>query len=157
MDKSEFTRRVIAMERTLYRISHTYLQNDADCADAVQDALLGAFSHIHQLREEKYFKTWLIRILIHSCYSIIKKSKRMTPIELPEGTWVDSAYPELDAAIMELPLTERMPVVMHYIEGVSIAEIARATDTPEGTIKWRMSKARQKLRYELSEEEALQV
>lgn len=155
MDKSEFARNVLAMERTLYRISHIYLQNDADCADAVQDALMNAFSHIHQLREAKYFKTWLIRILIHSCYSIIKKNKRIVPGELPEMVWVDSSYRELYAAIMELPLPERVPIVMHYIEGFTIAEIAQATDTPEGTVKWRMSKARQKLRNELNEEEAL--
>lgn len=49
------------MERKLYRVCRAMRLNDADAQDAVQEALLKAYKNIENLREEKYFETWLIR------------------------------------------------------------------------------------------------
>ena len=67
MNRTDFILRVRGCERRLYRVARTMLRSDADCEDAVQEALLKAWSKLGSLREEQFFETWLIRILINEC------------------------------------------------------------------------------------------
>ena len=67
MVKEQFTREVLAAEKNMYYIAKSILGNDEDCADAMQNAILNAYSNLASLREEKYFRTWLTRILINEC------------------------------------------------------------------------------------------
>ena len=76
MNDQEFTMRVRLMERKLYRIAHAILWNDADCADAIQEAVFKGWMKRSGLREERYFETWLVRILINECKNIIRRQKR---------------------------------------------------------------------------------
>ncbi|MGN0402919.1 MAG: sigma factor, partial [Acetatifactor sp.] len=61
---------VLGAEETLFHISFSILRNEQDCADAVQEAILKAYSCLDKLRDEKYFKTWIVRILLNECYGI---------------------------------------------------------------------------------------
>lgn len=161
MNKYEFAERVMSMEKTLYHVSYTLLHNDHDCADAVQEAVTIAYAKLEQLKFAHYFQTWVIRILINECYNILRKRKRTTPLDADAFDCADKSatFTEqyeaimLHDAIMSLPLEERMPIVLHYLEGFTVAEISRIVGSPEGTIKWRMSKARKKMRTYLGEEE----
>ena len=65
MRQADFIRRARACERRLYRVARTMLPREADCEDAVQEALLRAWDRLDTLRNEAYFETWLIRILIN--------------------------------------------------------------------------------------------
>jgi RNA polymerase sigma-70 factor (ECF subfamily) len=60
MDKNEFSEKVLEAEQTLYRISKSILINDADCEDAVQEAVLKAYLKRNSLREENIFKHGLL-------------------------------------------------------------------------------------------------
>jgi len=85
MDEAFFTREVKARERSLYRIAISYLRQDADAADAVQDALLTAWEKRHSLRETDYFGTWLTRILINGCKTRLRSKPREERLnELPD-------------------------------------------------------------------------
>ena len=65
MDKQTFSDEVRRMERSLYRVAMSYTGNAPDAADAVQEALLRAWNRRGTLRDEQYFGTWLMRILIN--------------------------------------------------------------------------------------------
>ena len=67
MDRQFFIASAQAMERSMYCIARSYLRCEADCEDALQNALLRAWEKRNTLREERYFRTWLTRILINSC------------------------------------------------------------------------------------------
>ena len=67
MTRDEFSKRVLESEQTLYRISMSMLKNETDCEDAVQTAILTAYEKLSTLKEEQYFRTWLVRILINIC------------------------------------------------------------------------------------------
>ena len=56
----------------LYRISKSILKHDADCEDAVQEAITIAFEKLHTLRKDCYAKTWLVRIVMNECYKIAR-------------------------------------------------------------------------------------
>ena len=59
----------------MYHIAKSLLYNDADCADAIQEAIVKAFVKLHTLKDDSYAKTWLIRIVMNECYAIMRKEK----------------------------------------------------------------------------------
>ena len=150
MRQADFTQRVRACERRLYRVARTMLPRECDCEDAVQEALLRAWDRLDTLREEKYFETWLMRILINQCRTFYRR-RPPAPAQLTE----DIPGPEGgDAALLEalaaLPQKSRVTLELHYIEGYSVAETARILRLPEGTVKWRLSKGRAQLKQILN-------
>lgn len=148
MDKQRFTELVLEAENTLYRVAWSILGNDADCQDAVQEAVLRAWERLDSLREPRYFRTWLIRILIRECCRLRRAGGRFVPLE---------SRPELPAPdrgavwqeIQALPEPLRLPVVLHYVEGYGVAKVGELLGLPAGTVKSRLSKARRVLRMEL--------
>ena len=81
MDREKFTQEVLKSENTMYHIAKGMLKSESDCEDVVSEAVLKAYTKIHTLKEEKYFKTWLIRILINECYKKLREYKRVVSIE----------------------------------------------------------------------------
>lgn len=157
MNRNEFIQAVRDAEDSLYHVSKAILKNDQDCGDAVQEALLTAYEKLYTLKEDKYFKTWLTRILINECYSIIKKKKRLVPYEEyleDAGAWETDKYTDLYLAIQALPEELRVLVTLYYIEGFSVKETGEILHLAQGTVKSRLHKARALLRDSLQEEEA---
>lgn len=156
MDKQQFVAKVTAREQTLYRVARSMLRNEADEQDAVQEAVLKAWAKRNTLREERYFATWLVRILINECKSIHRKQSRLVLM----ATWVEDSlgeshadmHGELDAMLDTLPERLRLPVVLHYVEGFPVKDIASMLHCPQGTIKKRLFDARKALRLELEQE-----
>ena len=149
MNKQEFTQRVLEAEPTMYRVAKTIAVNEKDCEDAVQEAILIAYDKLSSLREEQYFKTWLIRILINECYRVIKKRGSVVSFEeyMADKTAPDSNVDtELRDAVMGLPQKIRMVVVLHYIEGYGVEEIGYMMKIPTGTVKSRLHKGRKLLK-----------
>lgn len=156
MTKDAFIREVRNAETMLYHISKSILKNDADCGDAVQETLLKVYEKLPMLKEEKFFRTWITRILINECKGILRKQKKVVPYEDymdNERLSEENRYHHLYMAIMELPEDLRILVTLYYIEGFSQKEISEILELPEGTIKSRLSRARDFLKVQLSDEE----
>lgn len=149
MNDQEFMARTRSMERKLYRIAHAILWNDADCADAIQEAVFKGWMKKGSLREGKYFETWLVRILINECKNLIRKQK-LTPLPLNEAIAGvqpgPDEDPQLRAALMELPEKYRMPLLLHHLEGYALADIAQMLNMPQTMVKSRLHQARGALR-----------
>ena len=148
MDKEAFANIVLSSTDSLYRVSKSILKNDADCEDAVQEAIATGFSKLNTLQQEGYAKTWLTRILIHECYSLLKKrEKNAVMLAEPEDEeYVQSDYSDLYDALGTLKKEYRLTIVLHYLEGYSIEEISEIMRTPSGTVKSRLSRGRRDLR-----------
>lgn len=152
MNKMEFSDRVRACERRLYRIARTMLKSDADCEDAVQEALLKAWAKLPALREDAYFETWLMRILINQCRTFYRRRAR-AEVELTEDIPSrETGDSTLLDALMKLPEKPRVALELHYIEGYDVKACARMLGVPEGTVKWRLHQGRKLLKRELGEE-----
>lgn len=76
MTKETLGQLIIGSEETMYRIAKSLLYNDADCADAIQEAIVKAFAKLHTLKDDSYAKTWLIRIVMNECYAIMRKREK---------------------------------------------------------------------------------
>ena len=152
MDREFFIREIEAHSGMLYRVACTILRNDDACRDALQDTALKAWEKRHTLREERYFRTWITRILINACYDAQRKRRRIVSLEdIPEPS-VAPPDPALALALQALPEKLRLPLVLFYSEGMSYDEIARALRLPVSTIRGRIHRAKGELRKELDAE-----
>ena len=157
-EKRWFTDEVQTMLDTLYRVAYALLQNDADAQDAVQGSIEHAYASLGALKERKKFRAWLVRILKNECYHILRQKKRVIPLaELPETGAEPFDALDLRAAFSRLPRESRLAVTLYYFEGYSTKEIAMLLDEPLGTVKSRLSRARQAMRSDLAEQEVLDV
>lgn len=155
MKKEQLGQLIIASEDTMYHVAKTLLYSDADCADAIQEAIVKAFSNLHTLKQDSYAKTWLVRIVINECYAIMRRERKLVSIEdyIPEDTKTQMGeYSDLYEAISRLPEEARLSVTLYYIEGYSVKEIAKLMDTTESAVKNRMARARAKLKHMLEEQ-----
>lgn len=149
MNDRDYMARVLAMERQLYRIAHAMLWCDADCADAVQEAVFRGWMKRGSLREERYFETWLIRILINECKSQMRRQKmRHLPLDesIPAAGEIDL---HLRQSLQNLPEKYRMPLLLHHLEGYNLKEIAQMLGISAGLAKSRLHQARRLLRRAL--------
>ena len=107
MTKEQLGSLILDSERQLYSTAKTILFSDQDCADAIQETIVKAFSKIDTLKNDKYARTWLIRILINECYNLVRKSSKFISFEdLEDRLEMESEkskdYSELYAAVNSL-------------------------------------------------------
>jgi RNA polymerase sigma-70 factor (ECF subfamily) len=157
MDKQEFTDRVVACERKLFRIAYLTLGGYAHCEDAVQEALVKAWANRRALRNPVYFETWLIRILINECRNLQRRSCAMPTTALPENmTLPDPPDTALRDALGALNAKHRMPILLHHLEGYTVRETASILQATPGVVRWRLEQGKRELRKLLSDEEEYQ-
>ncbi len=153
----DFAVRATAMTGTLYRVSCTLLDREADREDAVQEAICRAWERRSSLRDPRFFQTWLTRILINACYDVLRDGKRVVYMdELPETPAPDTGPEQsmdLARAVGNLERSLRLPVILYYAEGFSVEEIAGMLGLSVSAAKMRLHRARALLRQRLSEED----
>ena len=133
MNQREFAERVTAMQGSLYRVAASYLHGESDRLDAVAETIAKAWERRQTLRDEALFATWMTRILIRVCVDIQRR--------------------QLREAIDSLPQKARTMIVLHYMEGYDVREIAGMMGTTKGAVCAGLSRARDKLRAYLEEDE----
>ena len=156
MDKESFTKHILEMETSLFHVAKSILYCDADCEDAVQEALIKAYKKRASLREEIYFKTWMTRILLNECYAFCRKRRQdVSYEEYMQKSNCEEAWPDdslngaLYEGIQKLDRKYKLPVVLHYIDGYSVDEVSQIMRIPAGTVKSRLAKARKLLKISL--------
>ena len=157
MDAQFFTNQVKRKERSLYRIAISYLHHDADAADAVQDALLKAWEKRHTLQQTDYFGTWLTRILINTCKARLRREVREVPLQETTAPTPAGSPPEesilIQDALFSLDIKYRLPLILHYLDGFPIKDIAKALGIPQGTVKSRLSRGKMMMKQILNDTE----
>lgn len=152
MTNEAFACAIEDMTQTLYRVCCTQLRNPADREDAIQEALRRAWEKRHTLRDERYFQTWVIRILLNECDRIRRSSRRILLSEDVPAVQPDAEMGALKEAVLALEEGLRLPILLYYLEGYSVSEVARMLHIPQGTVKSRLSRGRARLRELLREE-----
>lgn len=153
MTDEEFARRIAAMTQTLYRVTCLQLPQRADREDAVQETIRKAWEKRDALRDDTLLKTWVIRILLNECHDIRLRNSRSLPTdEIPGLHTPPPEHNDLTDALARLDDMHRLPILLHYIEGYSIDEVAQMLQIPAGTVKSRLARGRARLRTLLDEE-----
>ena len=151
MDEQTFLTYLQAAENTLYHVACTLLRSEADRCDALQDTALRAWQHRNSIRQTEYFTTWAVRILINVCRSMARKQGRMVPTDTLQERPAPEEDTELHLVLDAMPERHRLPLVLFYLEGFSIQEVARTLGIPTGTAKYRLHQARKALKLEITD------
>jgi RNA polymerase sigma-70 factor, ECF subfamily len=154
---------------SLYRRAYRILGNAADAEDAVQDALLAAYTHLHQFKGQAKISTWLTTILLNCARLQLRRRPRQVHVSLddsggelqtlsvserladhrpnPEDECTES---ELSARLTHLHSylspTQRRTFQLRDVDGLSVRETARVLGMPTGTVKAQSARARKKLK-----------
>ena len=132
---------------------------DFDLADdAVQTALLTAWTEIRALRDANRFEPWLHRILTHACYAEARRRRRwnegirLLPSEPAHGldnTLTVDDRDQLERAFRRLTVEQRAVLVYHHYLGLPLPQVADRIGIPVGTVKSRMYHAKRALQASL--------
>ncbi len=155
-DKDAFVALIEAHKLSMSRAAIAILHNEEDAADAVSETVLTAFAKLCTLREPKYFKTWLTRVLICNCYDILRSRRNSVPLEnLPEiGREEDrDRIIDIQASLAVLAENDRLVLTLYYLDGLSVKDISRMLSVNENTVKSRLSRGRQRFKKVYTERE----
>ena len=155
ISRDAFAQEVRELADTAFAVSYLILGNRADCEDAMSEAILRAFERRDKLKKRDSFRAWFLQILRREAYNVLRRRKKLTLVEeLPEEAApnADSAGRlDLAAALAELTEDQRTALLLQQ-EGYALEEIAEALDVPVGTVKSRISRAKQTMRAILEED-----
>ena len=155
-DKEAFCTLIRENKNSMYRVAKAILNIEEDVEDAISEAILKAYKGISKLKDDNFFKTWLIRIVINESKTIYKKRMREVATEgdIFSKIQVSDSYEDLTLhnAINSLDEELRVTTILFYFEDMKYKDIAKILDIREGTVKSRLSRAKSKLFNILKEE-----
>ena len=152
VDREFFITAIETCSDMMYRVAWSILRNEADVQDALQDAVLKAWEKRDKLREEKYFRTWMTRILINVCYDTQRMHRKIVPLDKIPVQGSSAPDPDLAIALEALPEKLRLPLVLCYSEGMTYEEAADVLRIPMTTLRGRIRRGKKELRKELDAE-----
>jgi len=155
-DKPAFEKLIEEHKYILYRMARARLHCAEDIEDVFQETIIKAYKGIFNLRKEEYFKTWIIRIMINECNSLLRKRKKDLYIDINMAENIPFKESEDDIGIFDLIsfLEEdlKMVTLLYFYEDMPQKEIAKLLSIPHGTVRSRISRAKEKLRAIVKEE-----
>ena len=142
-----------AVERALtegyekyYRLAYSYVHNEADALDIVQEAAYKAILKSDSLKEPQYVETWVYRIVVNEACSFLRSRKESADVEEIQAASEDI---DLKRAIENLDPKDRAIVVLRFFEDRQLEEIAKILDENLNTVKSRLYRVMKKLRLNL--------
>lgn len=156
-EKDAFLELIDGSKLSMSRAALAILRDEEDAADAISETVLTAFAKLCDLREPKYFKTWLTRILICNCYGILRLRRgRVSWESVPEEGETQDLDEALDIrqSLSALAENDRLVLTLHYLDDLSVKEIAGLLGVREGTVKTRLMRGRERFRRIYLEKEA---
>ena len=158
-DREAFELIVVAKGEPLFRTALAILGNEADARDATQEAFISSWRSFSRMRDLERFDAWLGRILINECRMTLRRRRRVREVAVDETsdqlsrTFAPGAPVEeqsgFDESFSRLTVDQRAMLVLHHMHGYGVREIGAWLGIPAGTVKWRLSRARNALRKEL--------
>lgn len=151
MDNNTFIEKLTEIKNQMYVVALSLLKNHADAEDIVQESILIAYEKLHTLKREEKFKSWMMRIVVNQSKMEIRKNSRLMYSEdIPEVISEDRPQDIWDI-VLSMKRELSAVVILYYEQGYSVKEISQIMTIPVGTVKSRLSKAREILKKELEE------
>jgi RNA polymerase sigma-70 factor, ECF subfamily len=172
-DLDAFNQLVLIYQNLAYSVAYRTLQEEDAAADAVQESMIKAFRSLSSFQGGS-FKSWIIRIVVNTCYDALRSRKRRRTDSLDAFTGGDDygadgpsdyspqledpgeqpdAYVQrlelsqlIERGIAHLPADQRLALTLCDVHGYAYEEISEITGMPMGTVKSRINRARAKLR-----------
>ena len=138
-----------------YRLAYSYVHNEADAGDIVQNGAYKAIRGSHTLERAEYAATWIYRIMLNEIFRFCKeRGKKIVSLdEMPiehgkEDTYIDI---DLQRALDTLLPQDKAVVELRFFEDKKLEDIADILEENVSTVKSRLYRSMKKLRIELEE------
>lgn len=151
-------------EKFVFNVAYSFMSNYDDSFDVAQESFIKAWEKLSTFKGDSAFSTWLYRITANTAKDdLAKRNRDMNREEADENTASNQKTPEEEAierenaselaeALSSLDDSMREIIVLRELDGLSYAEISKTLGIEEGTVKSRLSRAREKLREILREQ-----
>jgi len=156
-DKKAFQELIELDKDKLYRLAYIYTNNENDALDVFQETILKAMNSINTLKEERYFSTWITRILINNAKDLIRKKNNVIPMDTLALLKIESSHDkefgddniDILAALDNLGEKEKSALILRFYNDYTIHQVASIMDIPEGSVKSLIHRALRKVKNHL--------
>lgn len=140
----------------LYRLAFSYMKHKEDAEDVVQEVFTKYMCGFHLPISPEHEKAWFVRVTINQCHDALRKRNYRLHSSLEDVTEVpteaDDTMQTLSEALQNLPEKYKDVVVLHYLEGYSVEEVAKLLALSVSATKMRLKRSREFLKHELEKE-----
>lgn len=139
-----------------YRLAYSYVHNEGDAGDIVQNGAYKALRNSHTLKKPEYAETWVYRIMLNECFRHLHQPRHLSFESLQEEGmeqgYKEDIYEDIDLqrALDALPAQDKAIVILRFFEDKKLEEIADILDENVNTIKSRLYRSMKKLCNSLS-------
>ncbi len=162
-DKTAFDLLVRKYQHRIAAVVSRFVRDYGECQDVVQDSFIKAYKSLHAFRGDSQFYTWMYRIAVNTAKNHLASKKRRpgAEVELEDAEFIDGGIyvqnndtPEhellreelaqvVSKALAQLPDEIRQAITLREMEGLSYEEIAEVMNSPVGTVRSRIFRARE--------------
>lgn len=139
----------------IFRIAFSFLKSQSDAEDVTQDVLLRLYETDYVFESQSHIKNWLAKVTCNECRKFWRRlpHKQENISDYADRlAFEEKSYQDLFTAVMRLDKAKRIVVILYYLEGYQIREIAELLEIPQGTVGTRLARARKELRKYLEDE-----
>lgn len=143
----------------LYLLAYSYVKNEQDALDVVQDSIQKGWVALEKLENHSQMKSWFYKIVVRTAIDFLRKMKRIrvtddeTLLYLCEETKDTYKDTDLNNALDTLPLSLKQVIILRYFEDLKLEDVSDVLEIPLSTAKSRLYKALKLLKIELQDEE----
>ncbi|MCM1154383.1 MAG: RNA polymerase sigma factor [Roseburia sp.] len=137
----------------LYRTAMVILGNPQDVQDVLQDVLIKCMKKMPDFDDKEHEKAWLLRVTINLCKDMLRFRSRHQYLDIETVVIESEEVQEYDLLqeIALLPYKWRIVLILHFVEGYSLKEIAGILSISENAVKKRMQRAKTALKKRLED------
>lgn len=155
-DADAFQELIHGEKDKLYRMAYVYMRNEEDALEVFQDTLYKAFSSLSTLKNDKYFSTWLTRILINTALAHLKEKRRVVSMDQhtlenvgDKNQVTREEKLDLLQAMEDLEEKYKTVLLLRFYKDYTIRQISAILSSPEGTVKTHIHRGLAFLRKKL--------
>lgn len=169
-DSESFAKLYELYHQKVFALAKTTVKSDADAEDVLQMTFIKAWDHLDRLKDTSAFSTWIQRITLNQCYSLLRKQhatipidnddEDSEPIQIESDLMLPEVYAEqndlkkrLGKIIDELSDIQKQTITLYYFDGLPVENIAWIMDCSVNTVKSRLFLARKSIKTEIEEQE----
>ncbi len=150
-DKRAFAGLVRLWHPRLVRHACRLMPDEASAMDAVQEAWMSIAKSLRRLDDPARFRAWAFRVVANKCADVVRQNVRLRRAHsdrvAPDSSEPDASEEEsLRGALRSMDTERRAMLALHYVDGLTVAELAEVFAVPQGTVKSRLYHARNELR-----------
>lgn len=155
--RAQFVACVTDYQEDFYRLAYSYVKNQQDALDIVQDAIQKGLLALERLEQIDSMKSWFYKIVVRTAIDFLRKHKRVTVTDDETLGYLQSGeedhYEDIDLheALERLPVAYRTIIILRYFEDLKLDEIAKIVDENINTVKTRLYRGLKLLRVEITE------